>query len=180
MADLFSDVLTIRDTKGGISDASTYRGSQRITKGVINVAVNASTDDIWYIVDIPSNDKPTSILQFNQDLGDEGVAVIGIYAGERFFKQDGTFVERNEVILEDAFSSFSSALNSDNRDLPIELRFDNTGSSTSLLTLDFTMWELAGLVRDPFVNLRIGFKIATIFNPLVPGSLYLVVKSSGK
>ena len=180
MADLFSDVLTIRDTKGGISDASTYRGSQRTTKGVINVAVNASTDDVWYLVDVPSNDTPTSILQFNQDLGTASNGDIGIYAGDRFIKSDGVVVERNEVILKDAFSSLSTFLNSDNRESPIELRFEAFGTNNSLKTLDFTMWELAGLARDPFVNLRIGIKIVVVFNPFVSGSVFLVVKSSGK
>ena len=182
MADLFSDVLTIRDTKGGISDASTYSGWQRVSKALIEITSEPALNELLHFIDLPSTDKPTSIKLVNTQIDSAPTVVIsiGIYAGAQFTKSDGTIVLKNEAISPTAFVTVGTFFQTSTVDSPQEIRFDSTGTAAALINSDLSMWELAGLTEDPTINMRISAEIVNAFGTYTNGDVVMICNSSYK
>jgi len=182
MANLFSDVLTTRDSLGGISDPGTYAGQVIVTRSVIDLAANVNTDDVLLMLDIPSNAKPQSLCLFNDDLGTDSSSDFGIYAGDNFTDTDVSKTEylKNDVINVNAFADASTELNSSNLDGNEQMRFRASGSSSVLSRLNEAMWQLADLDSDPQVNLRIGIAIPTIWTVFSAGQIVLICEYTVK
>ena len=180
MVDLFSDTLTIRDTPGGISNASTYRGTQRVARGLVTVDVEPVLNEVLYFVDIPSNDIISNIFQYNEDLGSDVIVTADVYAGEGFVTQDGTRFLKNELVRGGVFSTANTTLDSPNIVFPVDIRFENSGNTNIISSLNLALWELADLTVDPSINLRLGYKIDQAFVSFNAGDILLIVNSSAK
>lgn len=182
MANFLSDVLTIRDSKGGISDPGTYLSESKVTRSFFTFSSNPADDDVVLMLDIPSNGKPYSIMLFNDDIGAGSVADYGIYAGANFVDTDSSETEysKDSVILVNAFADADTLLNSENLDTHQEMRYRTSGTASSLTNADLAMWQLAGLNSDPLVNLRIGIALPTNWSTFVGGSATLITEYSLK
>lgn len=180
MANLFSDLLTLRDTVGTITDASTYVGEVVTTKSFFDVTSNPANNDVIMMLDIPSNAKPHAIWLHNEDIGTGSVIDWGIYASRKFTDTDGTLYEENQVILVNAFDDASAILNTAFLDFHTELRFQVSGSSTSLTRVGDAMWQLCNLDSDPHIPLRIGAALPTQWSVFVGGILSLTVNYAAK
>lgn len=171
MANFFSDVLTIRDSLGGISDPGTYSAKGLISNSIMTISTNPSDNDVFMMNDIPSNGVLYSLVQFNDDLGTDSFNSVGMFAGETFIDETGTIINKNDPLSFDAFQSTSNVLNIANLNQHLDNRFTSGGSNSSIALANSQMWELAGLNRDPQVNIRIGITITTNWTVFVPGSI---------
>lgn len=176
MANLFSDLLTARDAQGIITGPGTYAGASIITRAFINLTANPSASDTIMMLDLPSNAKPSSLFLYNDDIGDNSVVDFGIYAGGAFIDTNLSLTEyaKDAVINQNAFDNGSGDLNNAHRNVHIDLRFQATGSASSLDRIDDVMWQLAGLNSDPGVDMRIGIFIGTNFANFLAGNIALI------
>ena len=186
MANFFSDILT--DVNNDvIIDAGEVAGNLVMSTSVVDVTTEPAVNDVLLFCDIPSNAKIKSINFFNDDL-DTGNTVsidIGIFAGERIVRTDGTVFDENAEIDPEVFANdfnifFQGNSGSEARYLTNGTAFTNLGGySNSQLAL----WELAGvanLPEDPFKYLRIGAKIVGPFDTFAAGKVLLQVSYTGK
>ncbi len=182
MANFFSDLLTLRDTLGVITDASTYAGESISTKSSFDVISNPADNDVIMMLDIPSNAKLYSLLNFNEDLGIGSVCDWGLYASRKFVDTDAlaTVFEENEVLNVNAFDDASGSLNSSILDFHIDKRFQAAGTSTSLDRVGDAMWQLANLDSDPHLPIRIGIAFPTNFSTFVGGLINIIGQYSAK
>lgn len=180
MANLFSDLLTLRDTTGEITDGSTYIGDKIVTRGLFNFSSNPADDDAVLMLEIPSNARPHSIYSWNDDIGDASVTDWGIFASTEFTDTNvaRTVYTSNSVILQTAFDSGNSSLNSTVQDTHLDNRFQAAGSSSQVTGVNNQMWQIAGLDSDPHLPLRIGITFTTNWAIFAGGNLYLVCKYS--
>ncbi len=165
MANLFSDSITERDTKGNISDFATMIGDASIASGSYQFLVSPTLGDVVLMLELPSQSKISSLKLANGDIGDGSAIDIGIYAGSKFTDTDGseTVYAKDDVILVDAFDNGDAGLNSAQLILPGEYRWQPTGTGSALANHNDELWQLAGLDSNPNVNLRVGIHIATAF-----------------
>ena len=186
MANLFSDILT--DVNNDvIIDAGEVAGNLVMSTSVIDVTTEPAVNDVLLFCDLPSNCKIKSLNFFNDDLDDTNTASvdIGIYAGERIVRTDGTVFDENEVIDTETFANDLNVLfqlnsGTEARYLTNSNSFTNLGGySNSQLAL----WELAGIANlpeDPFKYLRIGVKIVGGFGTFAAGKILLQATYTGK
>lgn len=182
MTILFSELLTQRDTAGAITDASTYAGDGLTTKTFFNMTTNVANDDVVMMLDLPSNSKPYSLYQYNENLGDGSMVDYGIYASNGFVDTNNaaTVYEKNQVIKQGAFDVGNANLNIAVLLFHETIRFRINGTSSGLDRLNQTMWQLADLDSDPHVDMRIGIKFTTAFSSFTGGLLLLISDYSAK
>lgn len=186
MANFFSDLL-IDVNNDVIIDAGEVAGNLVMSTSVVDITTEPSVNDLILFCDIPSNAKIKSLNFFNDDL-DTGNTVsvdLGIFAGERIVRTDGTVFDENEVIDQETFADdlnilFQGNAGTEARYLTNANAFTNLGGySNSQLAL----WELAGvanLPEDPFKYLRLGITIVGGFDTFVAGKILLQVTYTGK
>lgn len=177
MAQLFSDVLTDRDTKGLVSDFGTMIGETSTSIGFINVTANPADDDNLLMLAISSGAKVSSLKLVNDDLGDSCIFDLGIFSGQTFTDTDPsqTIYAKDSVILQNAFESGNSvALNAVNLSTPLELRWRAGGASSDPLRHDDELWQLAGLTINPNINLRIGITLTTNWTTFSAGGIAII------
>ena len=176
MAIILSNVLTNMDA-GVIVDSGKAVGNKLVATGAFNIASEPALNDVLMYCDLPSNCRPKELKFFNEVLDSMAAVVIdiGIYAGEKFVKKDGTKVVKNEAIDGGAFANNIGMMQSAN--LGDDLRYNITGDAYSLLggyeNSQLALWELATLEQDPFVPLRIGIEIVGAFDTFVAGKSLL-------
>lgn len=186
MANFFSDIL-IDVNNDVIIDAGEVAGNALIATSVVDLTTEPATNDVVLYCDIPSNAKIKSLIFFNDDLDSTNtVSVdIGIYAGERIVRTDGTVFDENDVIDTETFSNdenffFQANIGEDMRYITNGNAFVNLGGYANS---QLALWELAGIANlpeDPFKSLRIGAKIVGPFGTFVPGKTMLQVTYVGK
>ena len=182
MANFFSDLLTLRDTEGTITDYSTYRGQIVTTRAFINVTSNPADNDVLMMLDIPSNAKLFALTLFNEDIGTGSSADFGIYSSLTFFDTDTlkTIYVKDAPININAFDTASGSLNVELLDFHSDKRFEAAGSSTDLTRVGDAMWQLADLDSDPHLDLRIGIALPTNWSIFTGGFISLIAKYSAK
>ena len=186
MANFFSDIL-IDANSDTIIDAGEVAGNLIMSTSVVDLTVEPSNGDVLLFADIPSNAKIKSLRFFNDNLDSGGTVFvdIGIYAGERIVRTDGTVFDENEVIQVDTFVDVFNILFQTN--LGTEVRYIAGTNAFSTLggysNSQLQLWELAGIANlpeDPFKSLRIGVKIVNAFGTFVPGKILLQATYTGK
>ena len=186
MANFFSDIL-IDVNNDVIIDAGEVAGNALIATSVVDLTTEPAVNDVVLYCDLPSNCKIKSLIFFNDDL-DSGNTVsvdIGIYAGERIVRTDGTVFDENEVIDAETFSNDENFFFQSN--IGEDIRYHTSGDAFANLggysNAQLALWELAGvanLPEDPFKYLRIGVKVVGGFGTFVPGKSLLQVTYTGK
>lgn len=177
MTKIFSEVLTLRDSKGGISNSP--NSSARVTSSSGRIAIDTAIllGDFLYFIDIPSSAVINKLKIYNDDL-DSGATLnllFGIYAGAKFVLSSGDTVLKDDSLVTNAFSSYSGATDS-NVPEGSSIRFDSTGGSSSLDRSSQALWELADLSTDPFVNLRIGAAPSAEATGFLSGNILLTAQ----
>lgn len=180
MANLFSDLLTLRDTEGEITDGSTYIGDSFVTRSFFNFSSNPADNDVVLMLDVPSNARPHNIYNWNDDIGTGSVVDYGIFSSVKFTDTNvaKTVYEANAVILQAAFDASSGILNTAFRDFHSEKRFQESGVAAQVTGVNNQMWQLAGLDSDPHIPLRLGLTITTNWSIFVGGNLYITCEYS--
>lgn len=174
MANLFSDVLTVRNSNGGVSDPGTYLGKILISRGTVEILTNPADNDVFMITDLPSNAVLYGLEQYNTDLGADSINSVGMFAGETFTEANGNIINKNDPLAFNGFDAVSTSLNSANINTHQSLRFQANGAQASLGLANAQMWQLAALNEDPHINIRIGITVTTNWTTFVPGEITLI------
>lgn len=186
MANFFSDIL-IDANSDTIIDAGEVAGNLIMSTSVVDLTVEPSNGDVLLFADIPSNAKIKSLRLFNDniDSGSNVIVDIGIFAGERISRTDGTVFDENEVIQVDTFVDNLNILFQTN--LGTEVRYNSDGAAFEDLggyaNSQLALWQLAGaanLPEDPFKYLRIGITLVVAIGTFVPGKVLLQITYTGK
>lgn len=177
MANIFSDVLTLKNQQA-VVDAGVGLGINKISTGIVNLTVNPTNLDVLMFMDLPSDAKISSITQYNDSLGTGSQHDIGIFAAVDFKGPTGLLFKENSVISNAVFDGNSTTLGQINSTVPVDVRY--TAGFSPLSDASKELWELAGLLEDPTVPLRLGYIIETNWTTFTPGSIVVIVSHLGK
>ena len=182
MANFFSNVLTTRDSKGGISNSPAVTGGVNISSAVLKMTEVPIFADNFYLIDLPSSAVILTIRYYNEQLDTGGSMRLGtvVYAGAKFVEKDGTVVEKNDLISSASLFLLYDGVQSNNLPEGSNVRYDPVIAEFELPNHLKSLWELSGLQQDPFINLRLGFDVISIPTVFVPGNILMVVEWQNK
>ena len=134
--------------------------------------------DVILMCPVRSNQSIVSLKLYNDDLdtgGTAGAVDIGVYNGDKAFKDGSTAYAAFAVIDVDAFASAVTTLTAANT-AGVEVRYEAASAVSDIANASKPLWEVLGLASDPNKVFLIGVTVTTAMTTPAAGTITLVAQ----